>query len=143
MSDRGDLLNSFQKSFLVSADMAHGVHPNYSTKHQRNHKVQINEGIVIKTNANQRYTTNSLSSSLAKSIAGNVDIPIQKFIVRADSRCGSTIGPSLSSRTGINSIDLGICQFAMHSVREVCGVKDCFYYSQFMQGVFKGEKYLE
>ena len=72
--------------------MAHGLHPNYTDKHQCNHKVEMNKGVVIKTNYNQRYATDSISASILRIIAEKSDVPIQDFVVKNDSPCGSTIG---------------------------------------------------
>lgn len=113
-------------SFIISADMAHSVHPNYSDKHQQNHKVQINHGIVLKINHNQRYTTDGVSAGILRVIADKVEVPLQDFIVKNDSPCGSTIGPIISSKTGIKAVDIGAPQLGMHSIRETCGVLDAY-----------------
>ncbi|PVV04512.1 hypothetical protein BB560_000988 [Smittium megazygosporum] len=115
---------SLANSFLVSADMAHAIHPNYSEKHEDNHSPQMNAGIVIKINANQRYATTSATSALFKKIAANHNIPVQEFVVRNDSPCGSTIGPLISSNLGIRTIDVGNPMLSMHSVRETMGTDD-------------------
>jgi aspartyl aminopeptidase len=115
------------KSFLISADMAHAVHPNYSEKHQEQHRPEIHKGLVIKVNANQRYATTTPTSFLMKTLAQKNDIPLQQFVVRNDSMCGSTIGPMLSASTGIRTVDVGIPQLSMHSIREMCGTVDVLY----------------
>uniref|UniRef100_M4C3M7 aspartyl aminopeptidase n=1 Tax=Hyaloperonospora arabidopsidis (strain Emoy2) TaxID=559515 RepID=M4C3M7_HYAAE len=113
-----------RKSFVVSADMAHGVHPNYAEKHEQNHRPAIHAGPVIKHNANERYATSSTSAFLMKELARRHNINIQEFVVRQDTGCGSTIGPILSTNTGIRTIDVGLAQLSMHSIREMCGTED-------------------
>jgi len=133
-------VDSFEKaikrSFLISADMAHSVHPNYPEKHQVDHKVKMNQGIVVKTNAQQRYTSDSASATILRALALKVDIPIQEFISRNDVPCGSTIGPMSSAVTGIKTVDIGAPQLAMHSCREMCGVLDGYYYNQLFQSFY-------
>jgi aspartyl aminopeptidase len=109
---------------LVSADCAHAIHPNYADKHEDNHAPEMDKGVVIKINANQRYATTSVTSALIKKIAQSKGIPLQEFVVRNDSPCGSTIGPILSASLGMRTIDVGNAQLSMHSIREVCSVKD-------------------
>lgn len=84
---------SVSKSLLVSADMAHAIHPNYSEKHESRHQPKMHNGLVLKHNANQRYATSSISSSIIASLASEEPaMPLQQFVVRNDSPCGSTIG---------------------------------------------------
>lgn len=116
---------AIRKSFLMSCDMAHGVHPNYPEKHEERHRPSIHGGLVVKQNANQRYATSGISAFLVNEIAKRHNIPLQKFVVRNDVMCGSTIGPILSSSLGIRTIDVGIPQLSMHSIREMCGTADC------------------
>ena len=127
---REDYYRSLKKSFFVSADMAHAVHPNYSEKHQPQHHPKMHDGIVLKFNANQRYTTDAISASILRVLAANANppVPIQDFIIKQDGLCGSTIGPMISSKAGIRTIDIGAPQLSMHSIRETCGVVDLLYY---------------
>ena len=115
---------SLARSFLVSADMAHAVHPNYAGKYESSHQPAINGGTVVKINANQRYMTNSPGIVLLQECARAASVPLQLFVVRNDSPCGSTIGPGLAARLGVRTLDLGNPQLSMHSIRETGGTED-------------------
>jgi aspartyl aminopeptidase len=116
---------SVGSSFIASADVAHAVHPNYADRHEDQHKPKINHGMVIKTNFQQRYATSAISTALFKQCVKLVTpSDIQEFVVRSDIRCGSTIGPILSSKTGIRTVDIGLPILSMHSIREMGGVHD-------------------
>lgn len=114
----------FAKSLLVSADNAHGIHPNYADKHDSNHGPLLNAGPVIKINANQRYATNSETSSIFRHFAEIEKVAVQVFTIRTDLACGSTIGPITAGKIGVNTIDVGVPTFAMHSIRELAGSED-------------------
>lgn len=121
---RSLLLETSAKSFFLSSDVAHAVHPNYASKHESQHKPLIGAGPVIKINANQRYMTNSPGLVLVKKLADRAKVPLQLFVVANNSPCGSTIGPILASKTGIRTLDLGNPILSMHSIRETGGSAD-------------------
>ncbi|CAI7852834.1 unnamed protein product, partial [Closterium sp. NIES-54] len=118
-AEEGAVERSLRASFLVSADMAHALHPNYPEKHEERHQPRMGAGMVVKHNANQRYATNLVSSFLFKHLAAKHGLPCQSFVVRNDMGCGSTIGPILASGLGIRTVDVGIPQLSMHSIREM------------------------
>lgn len=122
--EREDYYRSLSSSFIISADQAHALHPNYSDKNDPTNKPVINGGPAIKMAANQAYTTDSFSASVYKSICKQADIPLQIFVNRSDKRGGSTIGPISSSQVDIASVDIGNPILAMHSIRELGGVFD-------------------
>lgn len=124
------LTQIISRSSMISCDNAHGIHPNYADKHDQNHGPILNKGIVIKINNNQRYATNSISSAKFKQVCEKAGVPSQTFVVRSDMGCGSTIGPITASELGIETLDIGAPQWAMHSIRETAGVKDCAYLYQ-------------
>ncbi|WEW59982.1 zinc-binding metallopeptidase family protein [Emydomyces testavorans] len=139
---------SLSTSFLLSADMSHSVNPNYAFKYEPDHKPQMNKGPVIKINANARYATNSpgivLLQEAARLAKGCNDdakssdgIPLQLFVVRNDSLCGSTIGPMLSAALGTRTVDLGNPQLSMHSIRETGGSKDVAYAVRLFKSFFE------
>ena len=115
---------SLARSMMISADNAHGVHPNYIDKHDENHGPLLNQGPVIKVNHNQRYASNSRSAAIYRHISDELGLPYQTFVVRSDMGCGSTIGPLTAANLGVTTLDIGVPQFAMHSIRETAGAKD-------------------
>ncbi|EKX51447.1 hypothetical protein GUITHDRAFT_84989 [Guillardia theta CCMP2712] len=115
---------ALQKSFIISADVAHAVHPNYASKHESNHGPLLNKGTVIKTNTNQRYATSVTTGFVIRELARRAGINVQEFVVRNDCPCGSTIGPIVAASTGISTVDVGIPSLSMHSIRETIGVHD-------------------
>lgn len=119
-------LRVLSNSFMISADGAHATHPNKPNLSDPTNELYINSGVAIKYNSNFSYTTDAYSASVIKSIAMDNSIPLQSFLNRSDVRGGSTIGPISTTHLPINSLDLGIPMFAMHSIREVCGIKDLY-----------------
>lgn len=113
-------------SMLISADNAHGVHPNYVDRHDPQHRPRLNGGPVIKINANQRYATNSETSAVFQRACAESKVPVQFFVSRNDMPCGSTIGPLTASGLGVATIDVGVPTFGMHSIRELAGTSDAY-----------------
>ena len=119
-----ELKVALAKSFMVSCDNAHATHPNQPSLCDSLNRVYMNEGIVIKTNANLSYTTDAVSQALFTSVLDEANVKWQVFANRSDVRGGSTLGHLSLSQVSIDSIDIGLAQLAMHSSSEVCGVKD-------------------
>ncbi len=115
-----------QRSLMISTDNAHGVHPNFADRHDKNHGPLLNGGPVIKVNASQRYASNAETSGLFRLLAQQLQVPVQSFAVRSDMACGSTIGPITAGVTGVRTLDVGVPTFAMHSIRELAGVDDAW-----------------
>ncbi len=153
----GLLAQSIAKSLLVSADMGHAVHPNFTSKHEDNHRPQINGGIVVKTNAKQRYASDAIGSFVVKKLLEKKGGKVQEFEVRNDMyvnqslcpfafdmklpdkirACGSTIGPMLS-KTGVRTVDVGCAMLSMHSIRETAGSHDVQHAIDFFTSFFEG-----
>ena len=119
-------MRTLRNSLVVSVDMAHALHPNYTHKHCSTMAPKINKGMVIKHNANQRYATSSVSATMFRRFAQLQEIPVQEFAIRSDGACGSTIGPIISTLTGILTVDVGTPQYSMHSIREMMGSDDAY-----------------
>lgn len=121
---RDDYHRSIADSWCVSLDMAHATHPNYPERHDPDHSLFLNKGPVIKINANLRYATESSTEAGFELACRAAAVPVQKWVMRTDLACGSTIGPITASRLGIRCVDVGNPQLGMHSIRETCGVED-------------------
>ncbi len=115
------------RSFLVSADNAHAVHPNHPELADVYHRPKMNGGIVIKHNANQRYTTDAISQAIFASICEAAQVPVQYFANRSDMAGGSTLGNIANTQVSLNTVDIGLAQLAMHSSYETAGAKDTEY----------------
>ncbi|NLZ48941.1 MAG: M18 family aminopeptidase [Clostridiales bacterium] len=121
---REELFRAYANSFMISADLAHAVHPILSEKYDPLNRAVINGGPVIKISAAQKYTSDSVTTGVFEMICKRAGVPVQKFVNRSDERGGSTIGPISSTHLPIRSVDIGTPILAMHSVRELGGVDD-------------------
>jgi aspartyl aminopeptidase len=121
---REALMRAVARSWLVSADMAHALNPNYASKHDGAHRPLLGGGPVLKVNASRRYATDAEGQAVFERICRDADVPVQRYVNRSDLPCGSTIGPIASSRLGMRTIDVGNPILAMHSIRETCGALD-------------------
>ena len=135
--NREDFLRAISKSFIISADNAHAVHPNSPEKNDPTSKPYMNKGPVIKINANQSYTTDSNSDAVYELVCEKAGVPVQKFVNRSDARGGSTIGPISSTHLNIRSVDMGNPTLAMHSIRELGGVLDHTYVTKSFEEFYK------
>ena len=122
--DGEDQRRMLARSFFISADMAHGWHPNFPAAYEPCHHALVNAGPVIKHNANQRYSTSAETAARFMAICAKAGVPCQQYAHRTDLGCGSTIGPIVAARLGIPSVDVGSPMWAMHSIRESAGVLD-------------------
>lgn len=135
--DREDFFRALSKSFMISGDLAHAVHPNYPEKADPINRPLINKGPVIKVAANQSYTTDSNSDAVYEEICRIAGVPVQKFVNRSDAPGGSTIGPISSTQLDIRCVDMGTPIFGMHSIRELGGVMDHTYVAKSFEEFYK------
>lgn len=135
--DREDFFRSISKSFMISADLAHAVHPNVGEKHDPQNRPLLNKGPVIKVSANMKYTTDSTSSAAYAQICSKAGVPVQWFVNRSDEAGGSTIGPISSSHLNMRSMDMGTPVLAMHSARELGGVLDHTYVTRSFEEFYR------
>lgn len=124
------------RSFLISADMAHAIHPNYADRHEPNHAPLLGGGPVLKTNVNQSYATDGASAARFAQLCRQVEVPLQQFVVRSDLPCGSTIGPITAGQIGLATVDIGSPLLSMHSIREMVGSKDVGYLARVLDAFF-------
>lgn len=113
-----------EDSLCVSADCAHATHPNYADRHDPEHQIALNGGPVVKINANERYATTPIGHARFVDACDRAGVPHQVFVNRTDLACGSTVGPITAARTGLDTVDVGAPQLAMHSARETTGASD-------------------
>ncbi|OSA94024.1 UNVERIFIED_ORG: M18 family aminopeptidase [Clostridium botulinum] len=122
--DREDFKRSLSNSVMISADLAHALHPNYTEKHDPTSRPLVGKGPVIKIAASGSYSTDSYAAAIFKQVCKNADVPCQEFVNRSDVKGGTTIGPITASKLNIPVIDMGAPLLSMHSVRELASVKD-------------------
>ena len=128
-------------SMMFSVDNAHGIHPNYESRHDNNHGPLLNSGPVIKFDADQSYATSSDTAAIVRWLAKQGEVlPLQSFVTRADCRCGSTIGPITATKLGVQTVDIGNAQFAMHSCRELAGAEDAIHLSALLSRFYAAPK---
>lgn len=124
-------------SVMISADNAHAVHPNHPEMADPTNKVFMNKGIVIKHNANQRYTTDAMSDAIVQTICKKNNVPYQHYTNRSDQRGGGTLGSISTSQVSLITCDIGLAQLAMHSANETSGVDDFYSMIKFLEGFYK------
>lgn len=134
---REDYRIALSNGFMVSADNGHAVHPNHADKSDPTNRIYMNDGIVIKYNANQSYTTDAVSESIFKAVCEKADVPYQEFTNRSDMRGGSTLGNLANNHVSLNSVDIGLAQLSMHSSYETAGVRDTKYLIDAMKVFFE------
>ena len=133
---RGDFLQMLESSYILSADAAHAAHPAHLGKTDPTNRGRINEGVSIKISAKQKYTSDGYSIAVIRQLIEGTNIKIQPFVNESNELGGSTIGPLSSTHLDIDGVDLGVPMFAMHSVRELCGIFDVFYLKELAKEFF-------
>lgn len=114
------------EGFVLSCDMAHAIHPNHPERHDPRHAPVLGKGPVLKWNAGLRYATTATGSARMRLAAGRAGVPLQLFAMRADLACGSTVGPIVASKLGMEGVDVGAPMLAMHAARETMALSDHF-----------------
>ncbi|QXQ16014.1 M18 family aminopeptidase [Skermania piniformis] len=127
--DRADFLRTMAGSICASGDMAHATHPNYPERHEPAHRIEVGGGPVLKVHPNLRYATDAVGTAAFALACAQAEVPLQRYMHRADLPCGSTIGPLTAARTGLCTVDVGAPQLAMHSARELMGAADVSMYA--------------
>ena len=135
--DRTGYLEALSRSYVVSADCAHATHPNFVDRHEPDHHIAINGGVVVKRNANQRYASDALSEAPFRRACAAAEVPVQTYVHRNDLPCGSTIGPATAAELGVRTVDVGAPQLAMHSIREMCGTDDVGHLTKALASVLR------
>lgn len=137
--DDDEMRACLASSFMVSADNAHALHPNHPSKADDTNRPVMNEGIVVKFSANQKYTTDGVSNAIFADICRRAGVPVQYFHNRSDMLGGSTLGNISSSHVSISTVDIGLAQLAMHSSFETAGVRDAEYMARGLKAFYEAE----
>lgn len=132
-----DFHRAIAPSFMISVDNAHAVHPNHPEHTDSNNCVYMNEGVVVKSHAGQKYTSDGMSIAVIREIAKRANVPLQYFANRSDKAGGSTLGNIAMSQVSMNCVDIGLAQLAMHSSYETAGIEDTKYLISLMQEFYK------
>lgn len=135
--EKQEYYQKIASSFMISADNAHACHPNYMEKSDPVNKPCMNKGVVIKANANQKYTTDAVSMAIFKQICEKSGVPTQEFVNRSDIAGGSTLGNISNEQVSMNTVDIGAAQLAMHSAYETAGIKDSEYLIKAVEEFYK------
>lgn len=135
--DEEDYLVHLAKSFMISADNAHAVHPNHPEKTDPANRPYINGGVVLKMNADQKYCTEGMSAAIFKDLCNTASVPMQTFVNRSDMAGGSTLGNISSTQVAVRAVDVGLPQLAMHSAYEMAGVQDTEYFVRVLEEFFQ------
>ena len=141
--DETTYMQALNNSVIVSADNAHSVHPNHPELSDPTNKVFMNKGVVIKRNANERYTTDAISEAIMINACEKAGVPYQYYTNRSNQRGGGTLGAISSSKVSITSVDIGLAQLAMHSSTETAGVKDFEYMEKALKAFYESSFYLD
>ena len=134
-----EIRSAIAQSFMVSADNAHGVHPNHPEKYDADNRTFMNGGVVIKHNANQKYTTDAVSDAIFSEICKKAGVPVQHFSNRSDVLGGSTLGNIANAHASMNTVDIGLAQLAMHSSYETAGTRDVDYMITALRAFYETE----
>ena len=133
------LETALARSFMVSADNAHAAHPNHPEKYDPENRTRMNGGVVIKSNASQKYATDGLSAAVFAGICARADVPVQRFSNRSDIAGGSTLGNIAVTRVSMPAVDIGLAQLAMHSACETAGVRDVDHMVNALKAFYEAE----
>jgi len=127
--------SALSRSVFISADMAHGLHPNFAAKHDSDNRPRLGGGVTLKINQNRRYATSGRGQALFHDLCRTHNLKSQLYTHRNDLPCGSTIGPKISATLSVETIDVGLAMLGMHSIRETCAVSDIAHYQKFMETI--------